>query len=754
MDGDEDPKLTVPKFSSFKTKQAETTSSSKAREKSDGRHRSKSHRDSDKRNHSRGHHRESKRRVASEDTRDGTTATPKLDTNKLSSSSSSLYVIDTKGDHLIRSYGGIDRAHIPRYYRHGAGRVLGTRGRLVIHQDGSRDKFSLRFPGEGLYDVDGLRTKSLRFNRDPVQLRPRRVKAIAEASEDFLPIGPQKKRKRHTPASTSSDEDVEPSYRSIEGKAKATADVDENGDGESDSASSAEAVDSERDNPLRWKSIQLNKRVKEHPGDIDSWIELVDHQDTLLRAGDTIDNRHTRSAAHSFSEIKVSLLESALSNTSASEDRDKVLVLLMREGMKVWPSKVAARKWTDVADEETNNFELWRAHLDFSMTTISTFQYDDIKTMLLTRLRSIIRRTNLQQLEDCGEAVYVLLRATRFIQDAGYKELALAVWQSILEIHFFKPDHVHTREQISESFGTFWESEVPRIGDDDSQGWKYYSTVGDELEAPAPKMADNVEKPSTRDVYKAWSHVESTQAQRAQMPARTMDEGTEDDPFRVVMFSDFEPWLFRLAEAAIDSSGLQVLVDAFLIFCQLPPAFRSSSWIELALTDQFIIGAHARVTTTLGTEDATGEGDKKPPALDVGVLCAAASTDILFSNNKWFRIFSSVLKSNSVDCVWAANTIQQLVLLASFPVLAEYSLGLSYTVEPTTAKKRARRLLKKFSNAPELYHAYAIAEYSCHGMAAAAKVLGPAVESPSVTSHQAFLSSETYLTGCYSYVSA
>ncbi len=52
-------------------------------------------------------------------------------------------------------------------------------------------------------------------------------------------------------------------------------------------------------------------------------------------------------------------------------------------------------------------------------------------------------------------------------------------------------------------------------------------------------------------------------------PARTMDEVVEDDPYRVIMFSDIEGFLITLPTQADDLRKL--CIDAFLLFCRLPP---------------------------------------------------------------------------------------------------------------------------------------------------------------------------------------
>ncbi|KAG6123296.1 hypothetical protein E4U13_007730 [Claviceps humidiphila] len=744
----DEAKPTVPKFSSFKAKDTDIVASAKSRgsKTEDGKigsprggHRpeTRDHRSRHHRRHSRD---TSRSRPRHEDSSRRRHRSPELVAEHKEperSNISSIFVIDTRGDPLISKYGGIDRAQIPSYHRHGGGRILGTAGRLFIHRDGARDEFSLRFPGDGVRSShrDGLRSKSLRITRDSIRIRPGKGAAHEDEPQDdgFLQIRSLKNRKRQRGQSDFSD-DERPSYRSIEGKAKSRNFDDES---DEDSSEDEEAIHIEGDNPLQWKSMQLSKMVKLQPGDIDAWLELVDHQDDLQRLGETIDERASANAARSFSEIKVSMLESALENTRALEDRQAVTVRLMREGMKIWPTKTATKKWTELAGDEESHFELWRAHVDFAMTNIAALNYDDIQRMLLDRLRKVLARPSPSE-SDYSEAIYVFLRAMRFAHDAGYKELAVASWQALLELNFFRsPDQ---DEQCMDSFRDFWESEVPRIGDDGAQGWARYVEVSGQVDAPEPQTTHPTKHLPTSDVFKAWGHSEQVHGEWAIMPARTMDDGTEDDPFRVVMFSDIEPWLFTVSESSAGERVKEELMDAFLIFCGLPPRYRSSEWTRLACTDQFTIRSASIKENQSIRSNAVDDNEelqiqRKTPNFDAGNGSLAMSPTVLFSRNNWFNYFgrgSSDADSLTVHMPWVFNTLKQLVHLAGVQSLSLYYLGFTHAFHSSALKTTAKTILKRYPDAAEVYNGYALAE-SCNGnLDIAEKVISSAVVSPSL----------------------
>ncbi|KAF5627360.1 uncharacterized protein FTJAE_9237 [Fusarium tjaetaba] len=745
--------LKAPKFSSFKPKDKDkdkskntpTASSAKEEGRERGRERERDSRRKRSHHHSdshRDHHRSKKHRTDSrgrhrEKSRTGNSEAlehrPLTKVTRSSDDPSRLYIIDTKGDPLIIRYGGLDRSQIPVYYRDGYGKVLGTRGRLVIHRDGPRDQFSLRMPGEGPYalkDRDGLRSRNWRIRPTPLRIRKQENDGQGEEEGDFLAISSSKKRKHLHQASDSSEDEEQPTYRSIEGKAKPRQYDDSDLESESDAV--ADDINLDQNNPLKWKSIQLSRRVKDQPDDIDAWLELANHQDALLRAGEDIDHKALEAEAHSFAEIKLHMLESALSNVSNHQDRIRVLIPLMREGIRVWNSKVAAKKWLDLHEDEDKSFTLWKTHLDFAMSNISAFHFDTLKQMHLDRIRHVMSRSQLNiEPEDLREAIYVFLRLTRFIHDSGYKELAVAAWQAFLELNFFRPTQLDDQSAAFESLRDFWESEVPRIGEADAQGWAKFIADGGIGDAPEPLQDIKGHEYQSRDDYKRWAILESSQADQARIPARTMDEGTEDDPFRVVMFSDIEPLLFFVPQSILPAVQEQVL-DAFLIFQGFPPTFWSGHWTEEAYHDKFLAAFTLHTESSAprplsGDEDPT-EIQRKPPSFHQNPLCVSETLDVLFPHSEWFSYLPSRNRKNGLELGFMVNATKQLVHNVNFEGLATYHLALSQVQDGSSVKKAAKALLKRYPTNLGLYRAYAIAEYANENHEVAAKVLSSATE--------------------------
>ena len=717
----------APKFGSFKSKQSLPTreAAQGQRERDEEHHRARP-KDERKRKRQRspsrdrrGHHEVFDRK---KERKSYTSARVELVNN--------LYMTDVKGDPLITRFGGINKSEIPAYYRGGRGRVLGTSSRLIIHRDTARDQFSLVKPGEGHWtskDGSGLWSRIDWTKRSSFRVRADAKRSGEAETDDFISIslGKGEKNGRLHASASSSEDDNEPNYRSIEGKAKANQNVDDDDDDSATESESALRLDNEEDsNPLKWKSIQLNRIVKEDPNDISAWMELVDHQDALLQAGQTIDEKSYSNAVRSFTEIKVDMLESALSHATKLRERARILPRLMREGGKVWSTKKCLQKWEDLQEDEQECFDLWKEHLDYSMSSILDFSYDKIRAMLAHRLQQKVDFAETQASQDkretFAEAIYIFMRATRFIHDAGYKELAVAAWQAMIEINFFRPSHKHDFDHFQE----YWDSEVARIGEDGDKGFVYFTEKKDEDHSPPdPLPASNDQAAPSRDSFKAWGNLEELRSKQAEVPARTMDEGNDDDPFRVILFHDIRPYLFIIPETILSQVRSQ-LIAGFLLFCGLPAMVEAGHWTELAAKDPFmrmVVPANIdpkRPVEMLSTITELDESKAKL-ATDTILLEAKSTHELLFSGKGWFHSYgSAIMNEERIIKIFGRLTKDANILDLALPSLA---IGLSYN--PSGMKKLGKTLLKLFPTNIGLYTAYACCEASTGNYEIALKVL-------------------------------
>ncbi|TPX09783.1 uncharacterized protein E0L32_008974 [Thyridium curvatum] len=650
-----------------------------------------------------------------------------------------LYVLDNRGDPLIVRYGTNDRSKIPEYRRSGSGKVLGARGYLHISREGARETFVLRGPR----DTGSIfRDKHNPLLLQAAQARTKRIRPQASAGQgledpvhqDYISLGPSRKRKRDDDeASIYSSDDESRAYRSIQSRKK-----DEPSDSELEYDSDAalhDRQDQQRDvDPLKERSIELSRIVKEQPGDIESWLELVQLQHELLL--DT-DRDLTRAEAQSLADIKLSMLETAIKHARSDTDRERVLLRLMREGSKIWDSKSLGRRWREVTQDHSESFGLWKARLDFEVSNLTTFNFESVKQIHLDKLHRLREQlvTTSDTVRTYEQLIYVFLRTTRFIQDAGYSEMAVAAWQALLELTFARPPSMADAgvEDMKQSLTDFWDGEFPRIGEDNAKGWA--SSVESEAlpDMPDAVLSEAVEPPRTRDVYKAWAAIEQSQARKSTLPGRTLDDGSDVDPFRVVIFTDIEELLFAIPTSVIPTVRMQ-LVDAFLLFCQLPPASCVSDLTEEAWLDPFVFTGSSPIAEAPradSTTEITPETGRKEPDFASDGVRARITPDILFGQPHWFAYFGGAgslarAETASVPITFSAAVIRQLARNFHVADLAEYSLALDYARDPPSIKKAARSLIKLYPSNVALYNAYAIAEHNNGNHEVAEKVLSSA----------------------------
>ncbi|CAK7266607.1 hypothetical protein SEPCBS119000_002116 [Sporothrix epigloea] len=706
-----------------------------------------------------------------------------------------LFHVDTRGDPLVWQFQSNNLRHIPSYDRFRRGCcVLGSKKRFTFDQDGSKTIFSVESDPTSRGSVFRERNCSLlrrghcsseKAARKSKDARKRGKKLPSDVANtansaaveaEFVPLAARTKRKRSSDRSGSGSESDSTSQSNSSDDDSVDFSVP-HGDQSTGEEEYINAADDSRA-IVQNRLAYLSRRVKEAPQDIDAWLELVDLQDqqSLLLGNDDVEGNVAeakfKDETTGIATVKLAILESALQQNQQSSDRERLQIALMREGSKVWTSKKTSQRWASLAQEAALSgclsFPLWKARLDFEMTNLSTLTVDRIKLFCSNRLQSLEKDAVASTgdaprlVEIYSQMTYIFLRATRFLYDAGFRDLAAAAWQATLESSFARP----LAEVKGASLGDFWDSEVQRVGEDGSEGWRAYAAkvqAGEDAEEalldykaqvqtlPCPdfaKLADQAQSSEIHDMdeylplYAAWAAAERQRAELAKLPARVIDDiddGGFEDVFRVAVFADFETLLFHVPDALL-AELRPLLVDAFLLFCQLPPAFGTSPWIEDARNDPFlatIVLSQATSKEDLLEKDVSNTtvptSHRKPPELFCDGSRIAASFHVLFSLPGWFRYLPDWLGAPSpaadeapVPPFWVANTLRQLVRSFGFGQLGPYSLAVDALVNPAGVKKSARAMIKLYISHKALYEAYALSEVARGNIDVACAVLASA----------------------------
>ncbi|PQE13191.1 hypothetical protein CJF30_00003107 [Rutstroemia sp. NJR-2017a BBW] len=286
----------------------------------------------------------------------------------------------------------------------------------------------------------------------------------------------------------------------------------------------------------------------------------------------------------------------------------------MTEGAKIWDIKVRSDRWTKIAKENIDSLVLWKNYLNFRQSNFSTFQYDDVREVFITRITSLkqaINKASGLQIQPLYEQLlYVLLRFTVFVRESGFVELAVAIWQSLLELNFYGRNTSLSPDEAVKSLGEFWESEVPRIGETGSLGWHKFLETGDDSAVPEGET-DEPEMPlKGEDVFASWVTAERSRAKASRLPARTLDDTVEDDPYRSWVRNTFK----QLTQIYPDDD----FMEYYLAFewCNEPDGIKkvAKALLKQHSSNLRLYNAYAMIEWSRGNKDISNSTISASPA--------------------------------------------------------------------------------------------------------------------------------------------
>ena len=729
----------IPRFSSFKPKTAPPPENSRQHEHRDLSSSERSRRDERSHHHSRHRSRREHEHFHSSDRRaerrerqhyhsrrkddfSNSTVASEPVVNQDLEQDTDLYIVDRKGDKYNLIYGTAHRYSVPGYHRIGRGSVLGLPPRYKIDRESSQGNAIVLTTDSFRSDATRTKQKSLLSKPDKRPSKFLRVRKDIHrdpinSTDDFISLDVPRKQRRKDGLDDTDSEDERYAYRSIQGKAKPEDVLPDY----MDVVSETESEDDEKrrtevENKVRQENAELSRAVEQNPRDVAAWLRLIEHQGALL--GRAVDDERPLSYAEktSLADIKLSLYTKALKRAGDVTSKDRLLLGLLDEGSKLWDTKKLSEEWQSVLKHNARYISLWIKYLDFRQTEFLDFTYERCLATFVDCLK--LNASSWDTPEKAYVQTYLFLRLTAFIKEAGFTEHAAGLWQAILEFTFFQPDRSDQgmpRNQLMLAFREFWESEVARIGEVGARGWKSGASALVEPKKAIPKF--HIDR---RSIFPSWNACERERTINARMPARSLDELDEDDPYRIVIFDDFEEllsyfWGFELKD---------VLVEAFLYYCHLPPLTTSGNnqgtrrwvgdnFVQNELLDNPDISLYGWLARSkVDIEDGT---PTSPVSFPHNNFINTADT-LVSGQHWWFSSFGLWSKGtdkgrSGIDSGWVRRTLRLLV--EANPTndnLAEYSLALESVCDVKEARKYAKSLLKKRSSCLQLYNTYALIE--------------------------------------------
>lgn len=673
-----------------------------------------------------------------------------------------LFAIDRMGDPDNLIFGALHRYATPSYFRLGAGNVLGSSQEQKIDRSLSNEKALILSHREHGLSKKGERPSLWKSSRNStrelkISLQANHLPDV-DATVDFVSLSAARRTKRRRGndgsslnSESSSVEDGE-HYRSIEGKAKshykpAGHDLMFNEDPSSADDQGERHVSI--DKSAQDRRVELSGRIEADPDNYGAWLNLINNQDDILKVSRTSKRRELTSAERrANADIKLSMYQKALEKVTDAEGRENLVLGMLDQGAQIWTSEKLSSELKSLLQNNPGFLRLWTKHLDFKQTNFTAFKYEEVQTVyfecldFLSRVQQDYVKPIAEKKQIYEIQLYILLRMTLFLRESGFPEFGVAAWQAMLEYAFFKPAYFSNKEHNSggslhqttlSKFEEFWDSEVPRIGENNSEGWaSYFHKQGD---APQPKRRESHPTRILKDLWQSWLLTERRHYLLARKPARTIDDVEENDPYGVILFSDIRPFLIDCPSQI----SQETLLDAFLAFCHLPTletggsAVKSRLWREnrfLRNESLYSPGSvlpiwriqnpkpQLHTSDDVDGQDNFLDSSSRTNALNFPASGFQISSDSFFSlKGSWFSPLDAWETEYSEDQgplekSWVLQAVKTLVLAGvGGDNLAELLLALELRFSPDTVRKTSKTLLKRQPSNVRLYNAYALVEY-------------------------------------------
>ncbi|EIW72388.1 hypothetical protein TREMEDRAFT_26535 [Tremella mesenterica DSM 1558] len=625
--------------------------------------------------------------------------------------------VDTTGDRDALRYNLSSSHNPPRYKRDGGGKVLGLNEGIRIVFSKDRSEKGVEISPLGRPYIPRYTKHSVEENQGRFFLLPSTENSFDHTANFILVSAPRQ----------SDDSDI-PAYRAI------TRQPNEGDD--------TELIDKEleglstKEDQIRQRIIETERHLADHPEDIKAWIRY-----STLRHG-TTQNKHSNSDPVDISqlpitranaEITLSILDKALDAHPNNMRSTELHIAYLRAAEVFWSPAQITERWKNViralgeANEQMEEgsdvdmMMLWLGYIDWREG--QGFSKDD------SGERGGVDEV-IEVFIECLEYLRFEWWTCLFLKLSGYTERATAIFQAMMEITFFKPDYLRPSfdadltwfRRLSSEFETFWDTEAPRIGEPGAVGWRNTSS------GIAPPSTNTFPSQSqSSDSLERWLEAERQAESVFSLPGRASNLDDEEDPFRVVLFSDIQPFLTFIRTP---SARLQ-LIYAYLSFLGLPftpsdvPSSAPSNldpklnWSILhndALRTSFWPPRQTNIRRlpwqTVGGEPM--EPETRSPLeipFPCPVRCWTQGRETMFApTHDWFRILDNSGVQH-INFEVAKRTMELLRPQIPDPSFTQAMFALEAAISPKSAVKTAKNVLSQDRDNLMLWDGYARLEY-------------------------------------------
>ncbi|KAG0944610.1 hypothetical protein G6F29_004478 [Rhizopus arrhizus] len=607
------------------------------------------------------------------------------------------FIVDKRGDPDLVTYGTTHTYGIPSFRRSGNGRVLGYdwNERMTMNQ-GKAEIVDIRTSKPARYTDSTYTWKEMDKSMKRIHIK----QGVNEedpfsSSTAFIQLADEKSKKKKNDYESLVSTGVD--YRSLEGnKVRAAHEEDEEEEEEEGES---------YNDMIRRRTIEFNQRLDQEPENVQLWLDFIQFQDEAAEGLSTTKNQT------SLNEVKISIFQKALQHNPRDE---RLILAYLACGATIWDTLYLLREWDQQLKLYPGSIKLWSEYMNTRQTNFASFSFTECVGVFEDALRVLKDQPGSSREDKECLCVYVVLRACLMMKQAGYYERAYSIMQAIVEYNLFTPAGMTDKLN---AFMEFWDGEVPRFGEEGAQGWCQYV-----LERTEHEYAVQHQEEEELESIKDWIKRERETDETCRLPMRMsqLEDGrVDEDPYRIVLFDDIQPFLFNISTNA----ARQTLIYSLFVFLGLvytPPDVGTNTHFftdtftqnDLPLDRFWPPQDHNRPLVwyvsgvPMEPEQAVAEQDpfSIPPSYPIGL------SELFVQQGHWFKALKN--RYPSVDQKFTKNAFEQLLKLQKDVHLTLCYLSFESNRDYKAGQRLAKNLLKEERTNLVLWTAYAQMEKS------------------------------------------
>ncbi|KAG6841933.1 hypothetical protein C0991_005113 [Blastosporella zonata] len=328
----------------------------------------------------------------------------------------------------------------------------------------------------------------------------------------------------------------EESYRSITAsRNEAPSDFDTESNASEPASSGESSSDEFTLTAYQEKLKTLERKLDIEPAAIENWLNLLSHILSTIPLT-------SKNALGARSEMTISIILRAFAADPRNEASKMLRIRYLKAGEEVWHEKKVREEWEEAL--KIGGVEIWMEWMEWRIRTAGNGVDGVVEDAV--RMLGVLGHHEQDELAK----VRVFWRTAVVLQHAGFVERAMAMFQAQAELLFEIPQAVYGLPHVTQlqHLESFWESELPRIGEFGSRGWAAWASNRGQDEPTASVTKLDAESIVELDPYRQWAAEELRMDKISFLPSRSTDD--MDDPYSTILFSDIRPLLISLTSAS------------------------------------------------------------------------------------------------------------------------------------------------------------------------------------------------------------